>query len=152
MRVWIVASVCFLLLLPACGDDDEDSKLFEIEGVEIVLEKGKGPERVDMLDAVMRYRNAALERFDLEQPAEVVLWGVLSEIRWTADSVPGDAEYDADALKVLARWRGCTLDVPLYTALVDHYTFQTSGVPDPVPEQREWAAELQAEVAAELCP
>lgn len=152
MRVWIFSLAIWVALFPCCNGEDEDSKLFEIEGVEVVLEKGKGPERVDMLDAVMRYRNAALERFELEQSAEVVLWGVINEIRWTEDAVPGDAEYDADTLAVLARWLGCTLDVPLYRALVDHYTFQTTGVSDPVPEQRAWAAELQAEVAAELCP
>jgi len=138
----ILAAVV-LVLTVGCGAD----KTYLIDRVPIVLEQGIGPERIHLAMVIELYRQAARRFYGVESDRE--LWRSLTEIRYTRRAVEGGALYRGDTVSVYSNWFACALDVPLYTALVEHYSAELGS--DTIDLDREWAAASRRAMRESVC-
>ena len=134
-----------VMLATALGACMADDKTYVIDGVPVVLEYGEGPEREHMALAVGLYREAATEHWAIDGDLQV--WRAIREIRWTAGAVDGQALYHYGDSIVYANWYNCALDVPLYSALAEHYAVMLGDNED----DSEWAEDLQDEHEYQVC-
>lgn len=135
-------AVLMLLVVGACGGD----KVYTIDGVEVVLERGVGPEQENLTFATHLYRQAAEEHWQLTTADERVVWRSIGQIRWTNGPVKDGADFDRELSVLSANWRGCVLSVPFYQALVFAYTDE-----QPLEPHLEWARELEADSRNAIC-
>lgn len=127
--------VVLSMVLGACSMPDSS---YTLDGVPVVLEHSKGPPQHHLAHAMDLYRRAAEEHWALSDDEERAVWRGLTEIRWTDDQVPHDADYDAYSATLRATWYGCALAVPLYQAISFHYAGE--GLTS---EDLEWAKGLE---------
>lgn len=130
-RILMIAA----LGLTCCGDDEDETTRYLVDGVPIVLEEGVGPEEPEMVLAAELYRREAETFWMLETDAEQALWRSIRAIRWTAEVVPAGNDYRNTELRL--QWNGCAVDGELYPLLARHYRGE-----DVTDDDLAWAREL----------